>query len=104
MIDVHYLQANVHPDKIGYLPVLLSERDPRPAALQIDDGYRHGGGWQPMDGWQFDVGNLNLKFPGDPALKALAWMKLRDETIYIYDRAWVVIVSPQGTFEVARCD
>ena len=93
-----------HPhDVIGFIPLMLSEDDPRPAKEQLDSGYAHGGGWRPFNGFKM-LDNGNMKYPGDPETLLLAEGKFRDETIRVYEHAWVAIVQPDGSFEVCRMD
>lgn len=90
-------------EMLGLVPAFLSERDPRPAREQIDQNYRHGGGWRPSPKFKM-LPNGNLKYPGDPPTILLAEAQLHDETIRFYDCAWLAIVQPDGTFEVSRVD
>lgn len=90
-------------EMLGFIPEFLNEDDPDPARVQLDKNYGHGGGWQPIP--KFTLGAQGeLKYPGDPALPVLARTKLRDETINVYEHAWVAIIQPDGSFEVARMD
>ena len=91
-------------DVLGYIPQMVSEGDPRPAREQFHDNYAHGGGWSPIGRWTFNPNDQSIKYPGDERLLPLAVAKLRDETIYVYESAWVCIVQPNGAFEVARMD
>lgn len=92
------------PDLIGIIPRFLDPRDPRPAVDQFNENYAHGGGWSSMTGWVFDPKTHSIKYPGDPALLPIASMNLREETIFVYQHAWVCIVQPDGSFEIARMD
>ena len=47
---------------------------------------------------------FKLKYPGDPAYEPFAAMKLRKETILMYDHGWVAIFQPDNSFEVSRMD
>ncbi len=97
------LMAGVNPDYTpGELVDMLSDLDPRPAREQLNEGYQHGGGWCPMEG--FTIDKEGLHFPGDRALRPICMTKLRDETITVFEADWVVIQQPDGTFEVARMD
>lgn len=92
-------------DAVGWIPEFLSEDDPRPAKEQLHHHYAHGGGWNHFDGFNFDRNTLELSYPGDPAMKPFAKMKLRDETILVYDHSWVLIMQDDGgTHEVCRMD
>ena len=97
------MRNGADPEMLGFIPEFLSLNDPRPAREQLDTAYAHGGGWRPMEGWELKA-NDNLKYPGDPQTRVIAETKLRDETIYVYEHAWVAIVQPDGQFEVARMD
>jgi hypothetical protein len=88
---------------LGFLPSLISEDDPRPVAQQLDDKYRHGGGWQPMPGWKLSE-DRSLKFPEDPPMKPLAMSTLRHETLLFYEYSFLAIVQLNGSFEVSRID
>lgn len=88
---------------VGIIPEFLDERDPRPAAEQIDSGYAHGGGWSPMPKWKL-LRSGRIYYPGDPAYQPLASATLRDETILVYQSGITAIIQKNGKFEVARLD
>lgn len=90
-------------EMLGYIPGFLSEHDPRPAREQLHTGYSHGGGWEPFVGFSM-LPNGDMSYPGDPPTQLLAETQLRNETIRFYEHAWVAIVQPDGSFEVARLD
>jgi hypothetical protein len=102
MIVVYAMLPHIH-DRVGVIPSFLHEEDPRPARQQFDDRYRHGGGWNPVNGFEMKR-NGHLRYPGDPPLQALAYIKLRKELIIVYEHAFVAIIQPDETFEVARMD
>lgn len=90
-------------DLLGYIPDMISEADPRPAAQQFHAAYAHGGGWDPFKG--FARGEANqLVYPGDPPIWPVATATLREEQIFVYPYAWVMILQPNGSFEVSRMD
>jgi hypothetical protein len=89
------------PNMLGYIPSFLREADERSAREQINSGYI--GKWHPMGGFTM-LANGNLKYPGDPPTQLLAETTMRGETIRFYDYAWVAIIQPDGSFEVARLD
>lgn len=92
-------------DVVGYLPMMLDEANPKSAREQLNDGYAHGGGWHPFPGHTFHDGlEPTLTYPEDPPLGAVAEWKLRDERIILFDSAWVAIVQPDGSYEIARMD
>jgi len=98
----------MHPrmtlDRLGFVPHFLSENDPRPAREQIHDRYAHGGGWNPFGGFKLDTSTLTLRYPGDPPLRPLAMTELREERLYFYDHAILMIIQTDGSFEVSRVD
>lgn len=91
------------PNILGYLPYWLSEADPRPARDQLNEHYQHGGGWNPFTGHTLRNDN-SIKYPGDPVLPPRCTARLREETICVYDHAWVAIIQPDRSFEVCRMD
>ena len=96
-----------HPkayDYLGFIPGIISALDPRSVAAQIDTGYIHGGGYQPMQGFKYDPVNRTIKYPGDPAYQPVAWSQINDELVIVYPYAWVAIVQKDGTFAVTRMD
>lgn len=96
-----------HPEAtlgmMGYIQGFLSEFDPRPAREQFDSAYAHGGGWLPSRGFKL-LPNGNIRYPGDPEVRMLFEAKLREETIRFYEHAWVMILQPDGRFEICRMD
>lgn len=92
------------PDLVGYLPQMLNEDDPRPAREQFHTAYAHGGGWNSFKGFTFNPEKRTIKYPGDPPHRPVGHTQLRDETIIVYEHAWVLILQPDGTYEIARMD
>ena len=86
-------------DYIGIIPQML--RDDRPVRDQLNEGYAHGGGWQPFDGFTMDESGA-LLFPGDPPQRPRVWTTYNGERIVFYDNSWVAIIQPNGDFEVAK--
>jgi hypothetical protein len=89
---------------LGYIPDLLSDSDPRSAKDQINANYAYGGGWAPFKKNNWLIVNDSIKYLTDPPHPLLFEARLRDETIRFYNGAWVAIVQPDGSFEVARID
>lgn len=96
------LDPRMTQDHLGYLPGFLSVEDPRKAREQLDSAYISG--WNPFDGFTFEPKARTLKYPGDPIMRPLAETSLREEVILFYPSAWVLILQPNGSFEVARLD
>ena len=88
-------------EHLGFIPTFLSLADPRPAKEQFDTAYV--GGWSPFPKFTLHP-NKTLTYPGDPPMKPLAETSFRDEKIYVYESAWVAIVQPDGSYEIARMD
>lgn len=103
-----------HPralELLGFIPQFLSQSDKRPAAVQFDEFYAHGGGWQPTQGWKTSLVThqtgekvLLIEYPGDPPYMPVAMIRLHDERIWVYADAWVAIEQPDGSVEIARMD
>jgi hypothetical protein len=89
-------------EMLGYIPSFLDTENPASARDQLDQNYRHAGGWTPFAG--FKMTETGLKYPGDPEMPLLAETKLREETIRYYECSWVAIVQPDGSYEIARMD
>lgn len=98
------LHPRADPMMLGYLPEMLREDDPRTAREQFNDNYSRGGGWVPFHGHTFNRTMLVLTYPGDPPMHAIAETKLRDERIIMFECAWVIIIQPDGAYEIARMD
>lgn len=88
---------------LGFIPHFLNERNSKSAREQIDDNYRHGGGWRSFKGFTM-LPNGNLSYPGDPVVQMLAETKLRDEVIRFYEHSWIAIVQSDGSYDIARID
>ena len=103
MIVVNLVAPCDITDLIGLSPSFLDEDDPRPACEQFDANYQHGG-WVPMDGFKLNHKTFTLTYPGDPPYQPLAMIALRQERIFIYEYAFVMVLQPEGLFSVARLD
>lgn len=95
-----------NPSRVGFLPHILRESDPRPAAEQLHDRYAHGGGFQPFEGFKLasTEGTAELHYPGDPPMYEVSRATLRDETLILFDYEWLAIVQPSGSFVTVRVD
>lgn len=98
-----YKHPSMSSEQLGELPYMLNSNNPKSAREQLNDGYPHGGGWNPFNGFCLGKNN-SLTYPGDPPLKPLAEAKLREETIILYSHSWVAIIQPDRSFEVCRMD
>ncbi len=104
MVSVVLLNGGT-PDSVGLIPMWLDADDKRPAREQLNEHYAHGGGWQPFEGFQYDITDGHtLTYPGDPPMRPLAAMKFRDEMILWYPHSWIMILQRGGAFEVCRLD
>jgi hypothetical protein len=88
-------------DILGFIPSFLDENDPRPAREQFNEAYVSG--WSSFKGFTMRPDG-DLEYPGDPPTRLLAWTKLHDETIRVYEHAWVAIVQSDGSYEISRMD
>jgi hypothetical protein len=114
MIRFYGRSKSFHIDDLGALPIFFSDADPRSAADQLDDNYRHGGGFSPFGDGKFRLeyreSGCVLKYPGDSPFREIARAILHvgqpnAEEILVFDCAIVVIRQPStGEFVVTRCD
>jgi hypothetical protein len=102
MLRISFLDPDAI-DLVGDLPAWLNENNPKPAREQLNDAYRHGGGWHPIKGFIM-YGDYSIRYPGDPVLHPVATAQLRDELILFYPHSWVCIMQPDKSFEIARMD
>lgn len=89
-------------DVVGDIKFFAREEDSSPLREQFNKNYSFGGGWRPFKG--FTMKDTCLIYPDDPPLKPIAMATFRDQTIYVYNYAWVSIVEKDGSFEVSRMD
>ena len=102
MLEWELRHSRVTLEVLGRLPSFLSENDPRPAREQLDAGYKKFGGWKPFKG--FTMTARGLEYPNDPPQPLLAETRLRDEVVQLYKGSWVVVIQPDGNYEIARMD
>lgn len=97
----------LHPratqDHLGYIPTFLNEDDPRSAKEQFNANYVYGG-FSPFTGFSLDLERMILTYPEDPPMPPLAFTQLHKELIFVYEHAWVLILQPDNSWEVARMD
>lgn len=86
----------------GFIPSFLSERDPRKAREQFNEHYQSG--WRPFKGFTLNKDTMALTYPDDPPMKPIDYFEFRDEIIYMYPHAWVLILQKDGAWEVSRMD
>jgi hypothetical protein len=86
--------------------MIFSEEDPRPARDQINDRYAHGGGWSPLtpNRWKIVSEEGHIQYPGDPPLPPLFQWNLHEEVLRLYSHGLVMIIAPDGSFEISRMD
>jgi hypothetical protein len=102
--DWKMLHPKMTLEALGFIPLFLSEDDPRPAREQLDSNYGHGGGWDSFPGFTM-LPDGNLQYPDDPPVIALAETTLHDsEIVRFYNHSWVAIIQPDGTFDISRMD
>jgi hypothetical protein len=99
ILDMRYADPNF----VGYIPTFLELDDPRPAKEQFAERYVYGG-WRPQEGFVNVRSSPILEYPGDPPLKPIACMKLRNEMIFVYLHGYVSIFQLDGSFEACRMD
>jgi hypothetical protein len=87
-------------DDWGIIPSFLDQDDPRGAKEQFNAQYM--GGWNAFQGFTLDKNTMRLKYPGNPPIKPLSYMFFRHEIIVLYESEWVLVLEPDGTWEVCR--
>lgn len=103
----HMRKRGLRPfDMIGFVFDGLNETNPAKAVDQLDKSYQHGGGWHELPGFKlFERGEHKmLSYPGDPPMALIAYVKLRDELIMLFESSWVCVRQPNGDIAVARMD
>jgi hypothetical protein len=89
---------------LGFLPGILLDEDKRPIKAQLEDRYRHGGGWRPIPGITM-LPNKTLRFPGDPPFRPSAVSRINDEVAVFYEQASLLaVIQPDKSYEVVRVD
>lgn len=103
MLEFTAIHQRANQHQLGFIPSFLDKNDPRSAKEQFATNYV--GGWFPFKGgFKLLADGLTLKYPGDPAMPAMWRGQLRDETILVFDHAWVMIKQADGSYEIARMD
>jgi hypothetical protein len=95
LLDIRY--------DLGFLPEIIRGDDPRPVKDQVNERYRHGGGWDPTPGFKL-LPNFVLEYPEDPPYRPVAMTKIGAELVYVYPHDFVGVFQSDGSFEVARMD
>ena len=100
----------VNSQMLGFIPRFLSNDDTRPARVQINENYKHGGGWRPFQGFVMLSDNM-ITYPGDPPYLLLYESvlhgdhpHLKTEIIRFYQHEWLAIIQEDGSYEIARID
>lgn len=99
---VWVLRPGHSPDELGLIPSFIYPDDERSVVEQIRE--RYIGGWDSFKGFTLNPKSLALSYPGDPALQPIAFARVRNEIVVVYESAWTIVVQPDGEFEAARLD
>ena len=87
---------------------MLSELNPEDAVTQLNNGYRHGGGWNDFNGFTLNRSgtNYSISYPEDPPMRELSRATLRDEVIVLFECSWVAVIQEngKGSYRIARMD
>jgi hypothetical protein len=86
----------------GLIPGFLDESDPRSAKEQFHANYR--GGWHPVAKLSWEPATETLHYPGDPPMRPIGAILFGDEVLLMFPGAFVMVVQPDGRWEVARMD
>lgn len=102
------MRFEIHGDRraLGFIPTFLYPHDPRTTREQLHEGYLHGGGWQPFDGFTVSKTGetYSITYPGDPAFHEIARIYFRDDLIVLFPYSWVLLVPAEGEMEISRMD
>jgi hypothetical protein len=90
-------------EHLGFLPDILWPDDPRSVKDQLNDRYAHGGGYRSSSGFKL-CKDMALKWPGDPLQRPLAAVLINQELVVFYPHAFLLVMQPDGSFEVTRVD
>jgi len=90
----------------GLIPEFLSEHDPRTVQEQLDENYAHGGGWNSFEGFTLegDSDHYVLSYPGDPVYHEVSRAEFRNQTLVLFQYAWLAIIEDGKLLDVARVD
>lgn len=100
------LLSSVPPEALGLIPFIVRGDDERPFAEQVEERYAHGGGWLPFGRGRWEMRGDNLRYPGDPVMRPLAWWNHPTDgsRFYVYPAAICAVVHADGRFDVVRLD
>ena len=88
---------------VGLIPTFIKHDDLRPLADQFQE--RYIGGWNPIKGFKLDIDTMELTYPGDPVFIPLVFAPYRDEVLWIYDHAIVLIFNTSTqTYQISIMD
>ena len=104
MLHFTPLVKGFNENMAGDLRFFANENSDTPLNKQINKAYSFGGGWNPLNGFEFNQETKGIKYPGDPELLPLAVATFKEQQVYLYHYSWVAIVNPDKSFEVSRVD
>ena len=99
---INDLKLGVFSEIWGYIPTFLHAIDPASTTEQFNKYYISG--WTPFKGFTLDKETMMLTYPEDPPMRPYAVARFRQDIIAIYESAWVCVLKPDGSYEVARMD
>lgn len=90
----------------GLIPEFLDEHDPRTVQEQLDENYAHGGGWNSFEGFTLGSGpgHYTLSYPGDPVYREVSRAQFRNQTLVLFQYAWLGIIEDGKLLDVSRVD
>jgi hypothetical protein len=99
------LDKRFRPDHLGYLTEIIVADDSRPVREQLEDRYRHGGGWRPITGFRLNRRTMVLTYPEDPPFYPIARTQIGNETVFFYPQcSLLLIMQEDGSYAVTRVD
>jgi hypothetical protein len=111
-IDADYPINWTNMENTGLLPAIISPYVDITASEQIADGYLHGGGYRPQEGFKLVPGPVDkalLQYAGDPDLREISrvYLPFSCELVILFEHDFVCIVpddGEEGEIYVTRMD
>jgi hypothetical protein len=111
-IDADHPIKWTHRDEAGLLPEIISPYVDITASEQIADGYAHGGGYCPQEGFKLVPGPVDkalLQYPGDLDMREISriYLPFSCELVILFEHDFVCIVpddGEEGEIYVTRMD
>lgn len=103
----HHPRASIKT--LGFIPGWLHADNAAPLSAQIDQNYKHGGGWYSCrkfwGGIDEDGQLLSKPEDGEAPLPLIASVQHPNgQKLHFYPHEMVAVIFPDGSFDLARID